>query len=384
MGAQQALSLVLIVGAALLVTTFMRLRQQDAGFDPSRVFVAGINLPPARYPDANSQHLLYERVAASLATAPGVQRATLAQMVPMNGPFTRAPYAVNEGVVPPLNERPLGLTESVLPGYFATIGIPLKRGRDFTEHDTATSPLVAIVSESTARRLFGNGDPIGRRLIMGSRGGGEIMEVVGVAGDTRSQTLRQVADVEFYRPVTQRPRAFMQLVVRTAGDPAAFESTARRIVAAIDPALPLIGINTLEGIVDRSLAQERLLFTLLGVFAVLAVTLSAVGIYGVVSFFVSARTTEIGVRMALGARRGGVLRLVFSSTLAPIAVGLLIGLGSIALLSPLIQATLFNVSPLDPRMLIGGATLLTLVACAACAVPAYRAARVDPLAAIRQ
>ena len=383
-GAQVALSLVLLIGALLLVTSFHRLRQQDPGFDPGRIFAAAVNLPVARYPDPNTQQRFYERLAAALNATPGVERATLAQTVPLNGPFTRAPYAVDEGAVAPLNERPLGLTESLLPGYFATLGIPVRAGRDFTEHDTASSPRVAIVSESTARRLFGDRDPIGRYIFMGPNGPGQRMEIVGVVGDIRSQTLRQVAEVEFYRPVAQRPRTFMQLVVRTAGDPGAFESTARRLVADLDPALPLVGSNTLTAIMDRSLAQERLLFTLLGVFAVLAVTLSAVGIYAVVSDVVAARTAEIGVRMALGARAGQVLGLVLGTTMRPIAVGLGVGLVAAAALGRFVQALLFDVSPLDPIMLTAAASALALVACVACVLPASRAARLSPLRAIRQ
>ena len=382
--AQVALSLVLLIGATLLVTSFLRLRHQDPGFDAAGVFVAGINLPAARYPNPQAQHRFYEQVAAALSTAPGVERASLAQMVPLSGPFTRAPFAVDEGAVPPLNERPLGLTESVLPGYLGTLGIPIRAGRDFNARDTDTSPLVAIVSESTARRLFPNRDPLGRRIVMGSQGGGQSMEIVGVVGDLRSQTLRQVSEVEFYRPVAQRPRTFMQMVVRTTADPGAFETTARRVVAGIDPALPLVGVNTLSGILDRSLAQERLLFTLLGVFAVLALTLSAVGIYGVVSAVVRARTAEIGVRIALGASVSRVLSLVLVATVRPVVLGLAAGVAAAAFLGRFIEALLFDVSPLAPSMLGGSAVALAIVACAACAVPAWRAARISPLAAMRQ
>ena len=302
---------------------------------------------------------------------------------PLNGGVARAPYALNEGAVPPLNERPLGLTMSVTPGYFATLQIPMIAGRDFTERDTADAPLVAIVSKSTARKLGGDRDLLGRRIIMGAQGGGQVMEVIGIVGDVRSQSLAAVSEVEFYRPVMQRPRQAMTMLVKTAGDAAAFESTARQALAGVDATLPLTSITTHLGMVEQSLAQQRLLFVLLGVFAVMAVVLSSVGIYGVVSSFVGQRTPEIGVRMALGASRAQVIRIVLGQSLVPVGMGLFGGLVGAVALGRFVEGLLFEVSPLDPLMLGGGVLLLALVAGAACAVPASRAVRIDPVTALR-
>jgi predicted permease len=382
--AQVAVSLVLLVGATLLVASFLKLRSQPTGMGASDLFVAGINLPPSRYPDVASRNALYARIATALNETPGVESAVLSQTVPLLGAFSRAPYASAEGVVPPLNERPLGLTQSVTPGYFATTRVPLLAGRDFTDADSADSPLVAIVSQSTARRLFpAHNNVLGRRIVMGSQSGGQVMQIIGVAADVRSQTLASAPDVQFYRPITQRPLTFMRLVVRTHGDAAAFETTARQIVARVDPVLPLTGATTLRQVLEQSVAQERLLFTLLGVFAGLAVILSTVGIYGVVAYFVGQRAVELGVRVALGARRREIVAMVMRQSLGPVAVGLVIGLASAIALSRFVQSLLYDVSALDPLMLAGAVIGLALVATLACALPARRASRISPIMALR-
>jgi predicted permease len=381
--AQVAVSLVLLIGAALLVTSFAKLRGQHTGFDSSNIFVAGVSLPPSRYPDIASQGRFWLRLTEELSNSQGVVRAGLSSQPPLNGGFARAPYALSEGAVPPLNERPLGLTMSVTPGYFSTLGIPLLAGRDFTERDTADAPLVAVVSKATATKLGGEQGLIGRRIIMGSQGGGQVMEVVGIVGDVRSQSLTTTAEVEFYRPVMQRQRPFMQMMVKTAGDPAAFEAAARRVLANLDGTLPLTGITTHAAMVDQSLAQQRLLFVMLGTFALLAVVLSAVGIYGVVASFVGQRTSEIGVRMALGATRLQVIAIVLGQSIAPVGTGLIVGLMSAIALGRFVEGLLFEVSPLDPLMLASAVVSLALVAGAACAIPAGRAARIDPVTALR-
>ncbi len=381
--AQVAVSLVLLIGAGLLVRSFAKLRSQPTGYDHSRIFVAGVGIPSARYPDLDSQSRFWLRLSDELSRTPGVERATLSSTPPLNGGFTRAPYALSEGAVPALNERPLGLTMSVTPGYFATLKISMLAGRDFTERDTADAPLVAIVSQATSRKLGGDEGLLGRRIIMGSQGGGQVMEVIGIVEDVRTQSLAATSEVEFYRPVQQRGRPFMQMMVKTAGDPAAFESTARRILATLDATLPLTGVTTHSTMVAVSLAQQRLLFVLLGVFALVAVVLSSVGIYGVMASFVGQRTAEIGVRMALGAGRTQVIGIVLGQSLMPVGAGLVLGLVAAVALGRFVENLLFEVSPLDPLMLVGSVVTLALVGGAACAIPAGRAARIDPVSALR-
>ncbi len=381
--AQVAVSLVLLIGAGLLVRSFAKLRSQPTGYDHSRIFVAGVGIPSARYPDLDSQSRFWLRLSDELSRTPGVERATLSSTPPLNGGFTRAPYALSEGAVPALNERPLGLTMSVTPGYFATLKISMLAGRDFTERDTADAPLVAIVSKATSRKLGGDEGLLGRRIIMGSQGGGQVMEVIGIVEDVRTQSLAATSEVEFYRPVQQRGRPFMQMMVKTAGDPAAFESTARRILATLDATLPLTGVTTHSTMVAVSLAQQRLLFVLLGVFALVAVVLSSVGIYGVMASFVGQRTAEIGVRMALGAGRTQVIGIVLGQSLMPVGAGLVLGLVAAVALGRFVENLLFEVSPLDPLMLVGSVVTLALVGGAACAIPAGRAARIDPVSALR-
>ena len=286
--------------------------------------------------------------------------------------------------MPPLKDRPLGVTCSVTPGYFATMNIPLLAGRDFNERDVRDAPPVVVISRSTARKLFPGGEPLGRRVIMGSQNGtGITMEVVGVADDVRTQTLTQVPDVEFYRPVMQRQSTFMQLVARTQTDPAAFAPTARQVLKGLDPELPLNDPTALTEIVGQSLGQQRLLFVLLGLFAALAVILAAVGIYSVVAYTVSQRTGEIGVRMALGARPRDVLRLVIGQGMRPVLVGVASGLVGCLALGRLIQGQLYNISASDPATLAATGVGLVLVAAVACWLPARRATRVDPMVALR-
>jgi putative ABC transport system permease protein len=305
--------------------------------------------------------------------------------LPLSGGARRSPYAVAEGDTPPLKDRPLGMTCSVVPGYFETMRIPLLSGRDFTERDNGSAPHVVVVSRSTARMLFGEADPLGHSVVMGSQNGvGITMEIVGVVGDVRMQSLAEVQEVQFYRPVMQRQSNFMQLAVRTKGDPAAFAATARQVLKQVDPELPLNGSITLSELVAQSAGQQRLLFALLGLFAALALLLALVGIYSVVAYTVGQRTGEIGVRMALGARSRDVLGLIVSQGMAPVLVGVATGLAGSVAVGYLIREELFQVSALDGVLLtLICACMILAVATVACWLPARRAARLNPMLALR-
>jgi predicted permease len=380
---QVAVSLLLLVGAALLVGSFARLYAQPAGYRSDGIFVATVTLPSSRYPDAEAQGRFFLRTQQALREAPGVAAVALSQGVPLSGNNSRAPYASAESALPPLADRPLGLTRSVTPRYFATLGIPLLRGRDFTDADLLDAPLVAIVSHATALKIFPGQEAVGRRVVMGSRDGGQVMEIVGVVGDVRSITLAGTPEVEFYRPITQRNLPFMQLAVRTAGDPATFAGTARQVLKQLDPELALSAPTTLAAVAAQSLGQQRLVMRLLGVFALLALALAVVGIYSVVAYGVRQRTTDIGVRMALGARPRDVLSETLGQGMRPVAVGLAVGLLGCFGLGRLIEGQLYRVSAFDPLTLGATAGSLALVAALACWMPAREASGLDPCQALR-
>jgi putative ABC transport system permease protein len=347
------------------------------------VLTAGVSLPASRYPDASAQQQFRQRLLDALRASPGIESAALGAGVALTGMDLNAPFARGDGRVPALYERPLGLTRSVSPGYFATMSIPVLAGRDVSEHDAADSPPVIVISQRTARTLFPDTAAIGKTIITGSLGGGTRCEIVGVVGDVRSVNLAQPNDAEFYLPFTQRPLDFAQIVVRTAGDPLRMLNEVRAAVRLVDPELPLNQPRALADIADASLGQRKLLMTLLGAFAGLALLLATVGIYSVVAYLVGQRTGEIGVRLALGASHADVLRLVTLDGLRPVTAGLAIGVAGVAALGRLLATQLYGVSALDPRVLAAAASTLGVVGLIACLVPARRAMRIDPAIALR-
>ena len=381
---QVAITLLLLAGAALLTSSFLRLQNQPPGFHPDGVLVGDLTLPLTRYPDIDAQSRFYLRLIEEMRNTPGVTAASLIEGLPLSNRDSRSPYARADGDVLPVKDRPLGLTRSVTPGYFATLGIPLLAGRDFNERDVSNSPQVVMISRGAARRLFPDGNVLGRRILMGtSQGVGRQMEVVGVVDDVRSQTLAQLAEVEFYRPVMQRQSAAIQLVVRTQSEPATAAIAVDQVLKRLDAQLPLNKPTSLSTVVGQSLSLQRLLFTLIGLFAALAVVLAVVGIYSIVAYTVTLRTTEIGVRMALGARPRDVLWLVIRQAMMPVVIGGVLGLAACLVLGHLLQRELYEVSASDPTLLSVTCIGLGVVALIACWVPARRAARVDPIVALR-
>jgi predicted permease len=382
--AQVGLSVVLLAAAAMLVSSFLRLSRQEAGFRSDHVWVGGIGLPPVQYPDVPSRARFSERLVRELQTSPGVEAVSIADAVPLSGNFSSSPYSRVDGNPVPVNQRPLGLTRSVSPGYFRTLGVPLLSGRDFTERDGSDQPLVVVLSNSTAKKLFPNEDPIGHQILFGTENGtGLAAEVVGVVGDVRSRELAKANDVEFYRPFPQRSAPFLNVVVRTATKPETAAGIVRVALNKIDNGLPILLPNTLDEIVAQSLGQERLTMALLGVFAGIALLLAIVGIYGAVAYTVEQRTGEIGVRMALGAQTQDVLRLVVRQGMNPVLIGLVVGLAATFAVGRLLTAQLYQISPHNPFLLGATAAVLALAALLACLIPARRATLVDPIQALR-
>jgi len=382
--AQVGLSVALVASAAMLISSFVRLSRQESGFRSERIWAGGIALPPARYPDAASQARFVQRLTAELQNEPGVEVASVTGAVPLSGDISRAPYARVDGNPMPLTQRPLGITRSVSPNYFRTLSIPLVSGRDFGERDGVDQPLVVILSKATAKKLFPNEDPLGHRILFGTDNGtGAPAEVVGIVGDVRSADLAKVNDVEFYRPWAQRSSPFLNVLVRSTTKPEATTGIVRLSLKKIDDGLPIIQPNTLEAIVSDSLGDRRLTMALLGVFAGIALLLAVVGIYGAVAYTVEQRTSEIGVRMALGAQTIDVLRLVVRQGMNPVILGLIVGLTGTFVVGRLLAAQLYQISPHDPFLLGAAATVLAVAALLACLLPARRATRIDPIQALR-
>ncbi|HWP42569.1 MAG TPA: ABC transporter permease [Blastocatellia bacterium] len=376
--AEVALALALLVGAGLMIKSFVRLSEVETGFDSQNVLTAQITLPQSRYDDRQQQAAFFRQVLARIEALPGVESVGAASPLPFTG--DRLYSFIVEGH--PTDNVPSANYYAVSPDYFVTMGIPLLKGRFFTEADMAESPRVAIINETMARRYFPDEDPIGKR--MNITNGPEVMrEIVGVVGDVKQYGLDTQSPAQMYEPYLQRPYPGMTLVVRAASEPAGLIDAVRREVLAVDKEQPIARAQTMEEIIAKSVAPRRFSVILLAAFAAVALTLAAVGIYGVMSYLISQRTHEIGVRMALGAGRRDVLRLVVGQGMRLALLGVGIGLLAAFALTRLMESLLFGVSATDPLTYIVVALLLATSALLACYVPARRATKVDPLLALR-
>ena len=383
--AQVGLSVVLLAEAALLIASFVRLSRQPSGFNPERLWVGFVSLPPGQYPDPAAKARFVDRLLTELKNSPGIESASAGDGVPLGGGRSSSPYARVDGNPVPVNQRPLGLTRSVSPGFMKTYGVPLLAGRDFDDRDGFDKTNVVILSKSTAHKLYPGGeDPIGKQIFFGTDNNtGLPCEIIGVVGDVRSLRLEEANDIEFYRPWAQRANQFVGVTVKTSFKPEAATSTVRNALSKVDPALPIIQPQTMNEIIGQSLGQRRLTMTLLGVFAGIALALAVVGIYGAVSYTVEQRTGEIGVRMALGAQTADVLRLVVRQGMSPVVIGLVLGVTASLGLGRLITAQLYGVSASNPLLLGTMSAMLAIIALLACLIPARRASLVNPIEALR-
>jgi putative ABC transport system permease protein len=376
---QIALSLVLVVGAALFLRSLGKLRSIDPSLATDRVVAAQLNLSLRGYTEAEGQQF-YGRVLDAVKNVPGVQAATLTSVLPVTAGGTRANRGA--GATVPRVDAPVEFDlVFVSPGYFATFGVPLTRGRDVAAADNADAPRVSIVNESMRRTFWGDRDPVGQTF---NDGATAPYTVVGVARDTKYRDLREAPRMVMYLPMAQSYRAAANLVVRTTLPPSQLVEGLRTEIRSIDPALPLYNVRTLAEQVDRSLYLDRLRATLIGALASLALALAAIGIYAVLSYTIAERTREVGVRLALGAQPGAVLRMLIGMGARVAAIGIAIGLALSAVLTRYISAQLYDMSPLDPAALGGASATLFAVALAAAFVPAWRATRIDPVAALRR
>ena len=387
--AEVALSLMLLVGAGLMLRSFAQLRQVNPGFQTDHALTLRVSLPVPNSEitaaDGDRFVAFFDRALARIRELPGVTAAGATNIIPLDGNSTDRLLDI-EGYVPrDKADMPDAQNRQATPGWFASMGIPLVRGRLIEPTDDGKSQRVVVINETFARRFFPNGDPLGKRIRLGKL----TLEfqwatIVGVVGDVRGFALDEPPQPTMYWPVAQiRATPALAIVVRTQGDPASLTSAVRGAIAEVDPGQPIYDMQTLDRLVAKSLGQRRFTLTLMLLFGAIALVLSAVGIYGVMAFAVTQRTQEIGIRMALGARTIDVLRLILGSGMYLTAIGVIVGLVGAFAITRLMTRLLFGVSPTD-AMTFGMVTAgLLLVALLACYIPARRATKVDPLVALR-
>jgi len=380
-----AVSLILLIGAGLLINSFLRLRNVDPGFRAEKVLTMTIALPEVKYPDRAHRAIFYDELVRRVETLPGVTSAAVVSDVPLTNSGNSVGVSI-EGRPDPAPDRvPIVITRMISSHYFKAMSIPLLKGRELNEGDKGDSPPVAVISETTARLFWPGGDPLGKRIKVGeSTSENQWITVIGVVKDVRQYELGIEPKPQMYLPHAQNeffdPRA---LVVRTNVDPLSLAATVRRTVWEIDKDQPVSDISSMEQVVSESVARQRFSMLLLGIFAGLALVLAAVGIYGVMSYAVAQRTHEIGIRMALGAQRSDVLKLTVGQGLRLVSVGVLIGLVAAFILTRAMASLLFGVSPTDSTTFIAISVVLISVAALASYIPALRATKVDPMVALR-
>lgn len=385
--AEVALSLVLLIGAGLLIRTFTNLLSVTPGFDPNNVLTCQLTLNGERYDSTNEAAAFYRNALDRISALPGVESAAITNKLPLDWQF-------NMPVVFPDNPDQLHSVQfrMISPDYFRVMKIVVKHGRAFSDADNASAPPVVIVNEAFAQRFFEDQDAMTKQLSVGRGTNDPMRQVIAVVGDIKQSGLDRPAPPMVFVPIPQMPDKLMaavrtftpaHFVVRTTGSPLSLGAALKGEVAALDPTLALSAISSMEEISARSVARQRFNMSLLGLFAGLGLGLAAVGIYGVISYTVAQRTNEIGLRIALGAQRGDVMRLVLTQGLTLAMLGTTLGLACSFGLTRLMESLLFGVSATDPLTYAGVAFLLVLVSLVACYVPARRATRVDPMVALR-
>ncbi|MEO6212617.1 MAG: ABC transporter permease [Vicinamibacterales bacterium] len=379
-----ALAMVLVVGAGLLVRSFVALMAQKPGFNTAGLLTGNVTLNGPRYGDIGARARFWEEFEARMRTVPGVHDVALTTDLPIGGLPIFHNLAFEGRAVTPGTE-PEVYYRGVNANYFRAMGIPLLKGRTFTDVDRQGTPLVAVVNDAFARQYFPGEEVLGRRVRWASGDAGWIT-IVGVVADVRGLSLEQGEVPAVHIPHAQEVnpwRRWMDVAIRTDGKPVNLAASVRRELLALDPNVPVVKVRSMDDVVAASLADRRFNLQLLGGFAIVALLLAAAGTYGVMAYLVTQRTREIGVRLAIGAHPGDVFRLVVGRGLALAATGVVIGLAASALLTQVLQTMLFNVHPGDLPTLVGSAVVLLTSAGAACFVPAWRAARMDPLKALR-
>jgi putative ABC transport system permease protein len=382
---QVALSIVLLIGATLLIESLARVYRVDPGFQTSHLLTMNISLPSTRYNTDEKKAAFYKELVDRTESLPGVRNAAVTLTLPMMDTWMGAPVQLT-GVPPQeLNERPIAVIQDISPQYFRTLEVALPRGRAFTEHDNARSVPVAIVNENLVRLFWpqypSGPNPIGQRILVGSSP--QPVEIIGISPNVRQYGRDDDPKPEVYQPCAQKPPGSAMLAVRTEGNPLSFANAVRSQVLAIDRDQPVSAVASMDELVEASEGQLRLLMKLLGMFSGAATLLTIIGLYSVITYSVAQRTKEIGIRMALGAQRSNVLSLVVRQGIALALAGVLLGLCGAFALTRLMQDLLFRVGATDPATFIGISIFFMAVAFAASYIPARRATGIDPLSALR-
>jgi putative ABC transport system permease protein len=396
---ETALALMLLIGAGLLLRSFWHLQQVSPGFDPQNLLTMNLSLPDYRYREPQQRAAFYQQALEQIRALPGVVSAGATSILPLGGSNSSGSFRIEGRQVAQNESPPHGDRWAVTAGYFETMKIPLIRGRFFEQRDAADAPAgaapgvtapasaapsVAIIDEDLAKKYWPNEDPLGKRITFeGPRDNPKWREIVGIVGHVKHRSLEGESRVQYYVPHPQRPQSGMNLAIRTTGKPTDLTGAVRGVIAGLDRDLPVFRVNTMEQYVADSMTLRRFTMTLLGIFAVLALVLASVGLYGVLSYSVTQRSHEIGIRMALGARAGDVLKLVVQQGMLLAGLGIVIGLLGAFALTRVMKTLLFGVGAADPLTYLVIAGLLAGIALLACWLPARRATKVDPMIALR-
>jgi predicted permease len=381
-----AMALVVLIGAGLLTRSVALLLGVDPGLNPKNVLTMNVSLPQPDFYGPPQRTRFCQQAREAVMALPGIEIASAVSNLPFSGSDAGRSFEI-EGRPAPASraDRPGGNYSIACPGYFRTLGIPLVAGREFEDRDTLKGIPVTIIGETMAKKFWPGESPIGRRIKFSGDGDTALwLTIVGVARDTRRWGFDTKVRPEFFRPYSQAAWPGMALVVRTKGDPRASANAVREAVRGIDRELPVVNVTTMETVLDQSVGPRRFPLYVLGAFSVLGLMLAAVGIYGVVSYLVSQRTQEIGLRLALGAGKAQVLSLVLRRSLPPVAIGLAVGLAASVGLGQLLDSLLYGVRPTDGMVLASVTAILGAVALVATVIPAQRATEVDPATALRQ